>query len=32
MKLNGFDKMCIDKEFIEDKLYQIIYKFNKENP
>ena len=24
----GFDKMCMDKELIEDKLYQIIDQFN----
>ena len=28
VKLFGFDKIYIDKEFIEDKLYQIIDQFN----
>ena len=28
VKLYGFDKMCMDKELIEDKFYQIIDQFN----
>ena len=28
VKPYGFDKMHMDKELIEDKLYQIIYHFN----
>ena len=28
VKLFGFDKMYIDKEFVENKLYQIIDQFN----
>ena len=28
VKLFGFDKMCIDKEFVENKLYQIIDQFH----
>ena len=28
VKSNGFDKMYMDKELIEDKLYQIIDQFN----
>ena len=29
VKPYGFDKMYMDKELIEDKLYQIIDQFNK---
>ena len=29
VKLYGFDKMYMDKELIEDKIYQIIDQFNK---
>ena len=28
LKPYGFDKMCMNKELIEDKLYQIIDQFN----
>ena len=28
LKSYGFDKMYIDKELIEDKIYQIIHQFN----
>ena len=28
VKPYAFDKMCVDKELIEDKLYQIIDQFN----
>ena len=28
VKLHGYDKMYIDKDLIEDKLYQLIDKFN----
>ena len=28
VKLYGFDKICMDKELIEDKFYQIIDQFN----
>ena len=28
VKLYGYDKMCIDKDLIDDNLYQLIDKFN----
>ena len=28
VKLYGFNKMCMDKELIEDKIYKIIDQFN----
>ena len=30
-KLRGYDKMCMDKDLIEEKLYQLTEQFNKKN-